>query len=159
MEVLRTKHPEARFCAPVPRLQDASRLPLCNPPHHRPELPTEHQAMVRFSPVIRGKLRTAVQWITERDTGGVLQPGDRCTKTGERVIDMLRTKHPEARTPTAASLDSYPSRPLELTPVEITKDTVTAVARRLSGGAGQGGERIRVPSTLAPAVRHGKRGA
>ena len=55
-------------------------------------------------------------------------------------MEVLRTKHPEARTPTVASLDSYPGRPLELTPVEITKDTVTEVARRLSGGAGQGGK-------------------
>ena len=37
-----------------------------------------------------------------------------------------------------ASLDLYPDRPLELTPVDITDDTVTAVAERLSGGAGPG---------------------
>ena len=39
--------------------------------------------------VLRGKLRTAVQWITERETGEVLQPGDRCTKTGDRVMEVL----------------------------------------------------------------------
>ena len=55
------------------------------------------------------------------------------------MIEVLCTKHPEARTPTAASLDSYPGRPPELTPVDITEDTVTAVAGRLSGGAGPGG--------------------
>ena len=54
-------------------------------------------------------------------------------------MEVIRTKHPEARTPTAASLDSYPGRPPELTPVDITKDTVTVVAGRLSGGAGPGG--------------------
>ena len=32
----------------------------------------------------------------------------------------------------------YPNRPPELTTVEITNDTVTAVAGRLSGGAGTG---------------------
>ena len=53
-------------------------------------------------------------------------------------MEVLRTKHPEARTPTAASLDSYPGRPMELTPVDITKDKVTAVAGRLSGGVGPG---------------------
>ena len=52
---------------------------------------------------------------------------------------MFRNKHPEARTPASASLDSYPGRPTELTPVDITKDTVTAVAGRLSGGDGTGG--------------------
>ena len=77
--------------------------------------------------------------VTERETGGVLQPGDRCTKTGDQVMEVIRTKHPEARKPTAASLDSYPGCPPELTPVDITEDTVTAVAGRLSEGAGPGG--------------------
>ena len=53
-------------------------------------------------------------------------------------MEVLRTKHPEDRTPTTAILDSYPGRPPELTMVDITKDTVTAVAGRLSGGARPG---------------------
>ena len=73
------------------------------------------------------------------ETGGVLQPGKRCTKTVEQVMEVLHTKHPEARTPTTASLDSYLDRPPELVPVNITDDTVTAVAGRLLGGAGPGG--------------------
>ena len=35
----------------------------------------EHGAQMYHSLVLRGKLRTAVQWISERETGGVLQPG------------------------------------------------------------------------------------
>ena len=62
----------------------------------------------------------ALRWVTERETGGVLQPGDRCTKMGDRVMEVLHSKHPEARTPTAESLDSYPDCPSELTPVDIT---------------------------------------
>ena len=54
-------------------------------------------------------------------------------------MEVLRTKQPEARKPTAASLDSYLGHPPELTPVDITKDTVTAVSGRLSEGAGPGG--------------------
>ena len=99
----------------------------------------EHRDQMYHSLMLRGKLRTVVRWITERETGGVLQPGYRCTKTGNRVMEVLRTKHPEARTPTAASLDSYLSCPPSLTMVDITEDTVTAVAGRLSGGAGPGG--------------------
>ena len=99
----------------------------------------EHRAQTYHSLVLRGKLRSAVRWITERETGGVLQPGDRCEKTGDQVLEVLRAKHPEARTPTAACLESYTGRRLELTPVNITDDTVTAVAGRLSGGAGPGG--------------------
>ena len=49
----------------------------------------EHRAQTYHSLVLRGKLRTAVRWITKRDTGRVLQPGDRCTKTGDRVMEVL----------------------------------------------------------------------
>ena len=66
----------------------------------------EHRAQAFHSLVIRGKLRMAVRWITELETGGVLETGDRCTKTGDRVMEVLRSKHPEARAQTAASLDS-----------------------------------------------------
>ena len=61
----------------------------------------------------------------------MLKPAERCIKTGERVTEVLRTKHPEARLPVAARLDSYPDCPSELFPVDITNDTVTAVVGRL----------------------------
>ena len=51
-------------------------------------------------------------------------------------MEVLSTKHPEARTPTAAILESYPERPPEIVPVDITNDMVTAVAWRLSVGSG-----------------------
>ena len=69
-----------------------------------------------------------MQWITERKTVSVLQPAERCTKTGERVMEVLRIKHPEARPPTAAILDLYPDLPPELVLVGITNNTVMAVA-------------------------------
>ena len=98
----------------------------------------DHRSQTYHSLVLRGKLRSAVRWITDRETGGVLQPGDRCEKTGDWVLEVLRAKHPEVRTPTAASLTTYTGCPTELIPVDITDDTVTAVAERLSGGAGPG---------------------
>ena len=52
-----------------------------------------------------------VRWITEREMGGALQPGDQFTKTGVRVMEVLRSKHPDALTPTAESLESYLDRP------------------------------------------------
>ena len=105
----------------------------------RREETANHRAQTYHSLVLRGKLRTAMRWITEQETGGVLKPGDRCTKPGDRVMEMLHAKHPDDRKLTTASLDSYPDRPLELTPVDITDDMVTAVAGRLSVGAGPGG--------------------
>ena len=105
----------------------------------RREETVEHRAQTYHSLVLHGKLRSVVRWITERYTGRVLQPGDRCEKTGDRVLEVLRSKHPEAQTPTAASLTTYTGCPPELTPVDITDDTVTAVVGRLSGGARPGG--------------------
>ena len=67
----------------------------------------EHRDHTYHSLVPRGKLWSAVRWITEQETGGVLQPGDRCKKTGDWVLEVFRAKHPEARTPTAACLTSY----------------------------------------------------
>ena len=49
---------------------------------------------------------------------------------------MLRTKHLKACAPTAAILNSYSDLPPELVPVNITDDTVTAIAGRLKVGAG-----------------------
>ena len=99
----------------------------------RKEESADQRAQTYHIPVLQGNLRTVVRWIIERETGGVLQPGERFTKTGERVMEVLRTNQPEARTPTAASLDSYPDRPPELVPVDITEDTVTTVAGLLLG--------------------------
>ena len=61
-------------------------------------------------------------------TRGVLQPDDHCTKTGERVMEVLRTKHPDARPTSAASLDAYTDNPTEMVPVDITDDVVSEVA-------------------------------
>ena len=105
----------------------------------RREETAEHWAQTYHILVLRGKLQTAVRWITERETGGILQPGDRCTKTGDQVMEVLYVKHPEARTPTGAILDLYPNRPPKLSPVDITDDMLTVVAGRLLGGAGPGG--------------------
>ena len=88
----------------------------------------EHRAKTFNGLVLRGKLRTAVRWITKREKGGVLQPDDHCTKTGERVMEVLRTKHPDARPLLAASLDVYPNNPPEMVPVDITDDVVSEVA-------------------------------
>ena len=54
-------------------------------------------------------------------------------------MEVLRTKHPDARLPSAACLDAYPNNPPEMFPVNITDDVVSAVAGHLLGGAGQGG--------------------
>ena len=49
--------------------------------------------------VADGRLRAAVRMLTNRDGGGVYSPEDADTKTGRRVIDVLRDKHPELMIP------------------------------------------------------------
>ena len=72
----------------------------------------------------------------DQEKVGVLHPGDWCTKMGHQVMEVMFSKHSEAQAPTTASLDSYLDRPLDLAPVAITDDTVTAVARWILGRAG-----------------------
>ena len=85
----------------------------------------EHRAKTFHSLVLQGKLHTVVRRMKEPETGGVLQPVERCINTGERVMELLRTKHPEAFPPTADSLYSFPNHQLDLVPVDITDITVT----------------------------------
>ena len=68
----------------------------------------------------------------------MLQPEGHCTKTGDRVLEVLQAKHPDARPPSAACLDAYPGPPPEMVLVDITDDVVSAVAGRLFGERGQG---------------------
>ena len=49
--------------------------------------------------VLSGKLRQAVRQATDREGGGCLLPGDKCTKTERPVADVLREKHPDMRFP------------------------------------------------------------
>ena len=54
-------------------------------------------------------------------------------------MEVLHTKHPDARPPSTAFLDAYPNNPPEMFPVNITDNLVLAVTGRLLGGAGPGG--------------------
>ena len=62
--------------------------------------------------VLSGKLRQAVRWATDREGGGCLLPGEKCTKTGRPVADVLREKQPDMRVPpvenpTCAAFEVY----------------------------------------------------
>ena len=75
----------------------------------------EHRYKTCHSMVLQGKLWMAVQWITERGMGGVLHPEEHYTKSGKRVMEVLRTKNPDARPPSLAILDSYKGQSPEKT--------------------------------------------
>ena len=103
--------------------------------------------------VLLGKLRQAVRQATNREGGGCLLPGDKCTKTGRPVADVLREKHldmrvPPAENPACAAFEEYGEVP-ETVPLDFTEDDVTWVASKLSGAAGAlGSEAIEVRNWL-----------
>ena len=39
--------------------------------------------------------------IIQRETGGLLHLEEHCTKSGEKVMEVLHTKHPDAHTPSS----------------------------------------------------------
>ena len=120
-------------------VEDTLRSSTQYPTAGRREETAEHRAKTFHGLVLRGKVRTAVRWVTEREKGGVLLPEEQRTKTGGRVLEVLHTKYPDARPPSAACIDAYPGKPPEMVPVDITYDVVSAVEGSLSGGAGPGG--------------------
>eukprot|EP00978_Attheya_sp_CCMP212_P023363 scaffold71500_cov33-Attheya_sp.AAC.2 len=88
--------------------------------------------------VLQGKLHQAVCWIPQRHKGGILYPDEINVKTGMPVIDVLKSKHPEARVPDIGNLLHYDETP-EFVDVDITADTVESITQKLSGSAGPGG--------------------
>ena len=57
--------------------------------------------------MLQEKMRTEVRWITKWEKRGVLQPEEHCTKTGDWVMEVMHTKHPDTQPPSADSLDTY----------------------------------------------------
>ena len=105
---------------------------------------TDETIARRFnSKVLSGHLQAACRGLTNRDGGGVLKPTDVCTKTGEKVLDVLKSKHPELRDPTilgqpGGAFEPYPSVPPAV-PMVISTDVVETIASKLSGSGGPSG--------------------
>ena len=60
--------------------------------------------------------RGAVRYLTERAKGRVLMPDEINEKSGDTVVaEVITSKHPEARTPDASSLDKYNTTLISLT--------------------------------------------
>ena len=66
--------------------------------------------------MLQWNLRKTVEWIMEQETGVLLQTEEMCTKTGERVMEVMHTKQPDARPPAAANVDIYSDHRPELVP-------------------------------------------
>ena len=88
------------------------------------------------------KLSEAVQFICDREKGGVLQPDelteDRTGTINETVALGLEGKYPSEAILSCATLETYEETPIFI-PVDITGEAVEPVARKLSGVYGPGG--------------------
>ena len=97
-------------------------------------------AQIFYETVLSGKLRQAVSRATNREGGGCVLPGGKCTKTGRPVADVLWEKYPDMRAPPAenpacAAFEEYEDVP-ETVLLDFTEDVVSWVASKLSGAAG-----------------------
>ena len=77
--------------------------------------------------------------MTDRDPGGLYAPNDICTKTGRRVLDVLREKHPDACIPEENAFDHYANSADvldEAMPIACYEEQISLRAAHLCGGAG-----------------------
>jgi hypothetical protein len=80
-----------------------------------------------------------MRYITnQEEKGDIMLPDNINKKTGDSVIDVLKSKHPDARIPTISSLPGYTTIP-DYVDLDISEDAVKAIARCLCGTAGLGG--------------------
>ena len=86
------------------------------------------RAKIFQAKMLCGNLRGAVKFLTDTERGGVLMPDDVDEKTGHSVEDVLRSKHPAARTPDISLFPPYDATPA-FVDVDITADVVEQVAR------------------------------
>ena len=88
--------------------------------------------------VLKGNLCGVVRYLTDRELGSVLLPDTIDEVTGDSVTEVLKSKHPDARTPDTSQFPTYPNTP-NFVDLDVTEEVVEAVASKLSGSAGLGG--------------------
>ena len=89
--------------------------------------------------MMKGQIRAAVRWITERTSKGGVLDASACIGSGSKtVLIVLKEKHPD---PSQSSVDTFlPCNELPpLTQVDLTSCPIEKVARQIQGSAGPGG--------------------
>ena len=88
--------------------------------------------------MIQGKLRQAVQSMTEREGGGVLMGHEIDTKLGQPVLHVLIFNYPRATIHVVKELEDYAVvRMLVL--LGITCNTIEKVTKKMGGAVGPSG--------------------
>ena len=92
--------------------------------------------------VLKGKLREAIRFVSEREKGGVFQPeklaADRTGMIIKNVASVLQGGNYSRTIPSYATLETYKETPIFI-PVDITEEAVESVAQKRSGISGPGG--------------------
>ena len=111
----------------------------------RKENKTDTSDAKKFDAMVKdGKLSAAMRMVEQRSGGGgggkLYRHDDKDTKTGEPVIDTLRSKFPEPVIPDASHFDTSSSGPPEDTPpVYLTEEDILLRAKKLKSAAGMDG--------------------
>lgn len=106
---------------------------------------------------LSGKVRGAVRFATDREAGGPLDPEGKDSKTGEKVIEVLRSKHPQIRIPNLEDaevkcFEGYPHTPCSV-PHAFDEESIAKIAGKLHGSAGPAGIDADLMKSLT--LRHG----
>ncbi len=98
----------------------------------------DHVIKVFTRLVLRGQIRSAVRWLTERCSGGTLSHSDVDTSSGKKVLDVLKSKHPDPAVVNSEAFLQCQQLP-QLVSVDITGAHIGVVARKIQGSGGPGG--------------------
>ena len=92
--------------------------------------------------VLKGELSKAVQFVCDREKGGVLQPEklaeDRTDNINKTATSVLKGKHQCEKIPSYSTLETYEETHIFI-PIDLTEEAVESVAHKILGGSGSGG--------------------
>ena len=92
--------------------------------------------------ILKGKLREALQFICDREKGGVLQPdelaADHTGTINDTVTSVLEGKHTCEKNSSCATLEMYEETPIFI-PVNIMEEAVESVMQNVLGSSRPGG--------------------
>jgi hypothetical protein len=92
------------------------------------DVTTEQRAKIFHQKMLRGDVRGAVRYLSDREKGGILLPNNVDEKSGLIVLEALESKHPHAGIPDIESLPNYANTP-DFVDVDICEESVKTVAR------------------------------